>query len=254
MNNIHGIKDSANITILEKVSKKPFLYADYATSVSNNWKTSQVYAKSKSTKAIRWDFGKESTLKMHLEIFDMRFISMLAGSEFKKGKQNLFKREVLVADNKNSITLSHEAKVGSLSVHLLQEDGLTNGDEIKLGDNSSSGNYKVDTSESKKLLLNTTQCPEGTKIVVYYMTNTEETAQTMTISADKFPKAYTIYMDTMIRDTDQQDKFVQVHYLNVKPKGNFTLTMSASDITKLEIEFDVLKDSGSEDMMTYTII
>ena len=57
----------------------------------------------------------------------------------------------------------------------------------------------------------------------------------------------------MIRNTAGDDEFVQIHYLNVKAKSQFTLTLDASNITTLSAEFDILKDTGSSDMATYTI-
>ena len=57
----------------------------------------------------------------------------------------------------------------------------------------------------------------------------------------------------MIRNTAGDDEFVQIHYLNVKPQSNFTITMDANNITTLSITFDVLKDSNSNDMAEYTI-
>lgn len=84
--NIYGIKDSANVTIKKKSDGSVFLYSDYATTSTNEWKASNVYAKSKDVNAIRWDYGREGTLKL---------ISMLVGSEFEKGSNNICTREVL---------------------------------------------------------------------------------------------------------------------------------------------------------------
>ena len=67
--NIFGIKDSANLTIKNKADGKIFLYADYATVTTNDWTSENVYAKSKNVEAIRWDYGKKSTLKLSFEIF-----------------------------------------------------------------------------------------------------------------------------------------------------------------------------------------
>lgn len=251
-NNIFGAKDSANFTIKKKSDGKVFLFADYATTSTNEWTSDSVYALSKSTRAIRWDSNKQSTLKATLEIFDLKWLSMLTGSEFVTGATNILAREVLTSSATNTITLTDTPKTGSLQVFLLESDKLTNGEEQILGTPASTINtYSI---TDKVITLNATSAPEGTGLVVYYIKDSEATAKVMHIEANKFPFAVEIYADTMIRDTDQQDKFVQLHYLNAKAKGNFTLTMSANDITKLEIEFDLFKDSTSEDMATYTIL
>ena len=249
---IYGIRDSANVLVRKKSDKKPLIYADYATDIKNDWKTKQVYAKSKSTKAIRWDSEKESTIKMTMEIFDLKWLSMLTGSDFATGKTEMLKREVLTVGVGNTAELISEPKVGSLSLFILKEDGLTHDKELTVGETATvEGTYAIVT---KAITFNETTCPEGSRVVAYYMVDTAETAQTMTIKANAFPYAVDIFMDSMIRDTDQQDKFVQLHYLNAKAKGDFTLTLSADNVTKLEIEFDLLKDGRSDDMATYKII
>ena len=242
--NIYGIKDSANFTIKHKAGAnkgKVFLYADYATVATNEWTSEQVYAKSKNVNAIRWDYGRASTLKVDMEIFDLKWIAMMAGSDFVSGAKDILKREILTVDSTKKATMSGTVVTGSLSVYELDEDGLTNKKELAV---------TTDYTIADKVI---TLVKEGTtKIAVYYLANVTE-AKTLTISADKYPENYEIFGDTMIRGTDGQDEFVQINYLNVKPKSNFTITMDASNITTLSAEFDVLKDTASSDMATYTI-
>lgn len=241
--NIYGIKDSANFTVKHKAGAnkgKVFLYADYATVATNEWTSEQVYAKSKNVNAIRWDFGRASTLKVDMEIFDLKWIAMLAGSEFVTGAKNILKREVLtLADNKASLAGTPVA--GSLSVYTLDDDGISNKAELTVTDG-----YTISDKEI-------TVTGEGvSQIAVFYLLKSDS-AKTLTINADKYPENYEIFADTMIRGTDGVDEFVQINYLNVKPKSNFTITMDASNITTLSAEFDVLKDTASSDMATYTI-
>jgi hypothetical protein len=241
--NIYGIKDSANFTIKHKSGAnkgKVFLYADYATVSTNEWTSEQVYAKSKNVNAIRWDYGRASTLKVDMEIFDLKWIAMMAGSDFVKGAKDILKREVLTVKDKKA-TMVGTPVTGSLSVYVCDEDGISNEEELVV-----TTGYTVSEKEI-------TLVKEGvTKIAVFYLANTAE-AKTLTINADKYPENYEIFADTMIRGTDGDDEFVQINYLNVKPKSNFTITMDASNITTLSAEFDILKDTASSDMATYTI-
>jgi hypothetical protein len=251
-NNIFGIKDAANFTVRKKSDGKVFLFSDYATVATNEWKADTIYALSKSTKAIRWDYNKESTLKATLEIFDMKWISMMAGSEFVTGATNVLQRKVLTVSATNTITLTDTPITGSLLVYKLEADGLSNGEEQTVGTPTSSPNtYSI---ADKIITLNTTSCPQNTSMVVYYLKTSETTAKTLTIAASQFPFSVDIFADTMIRDTDGNDKYVQIHYLNAKAQANFTITMSASEITKLEVTFDLFKDSASDAMATYTIL
>ena len=245
--NIFGIKDAANLTIRNKADKKVFLYTDYATATTNDWTSESVYAKAKNVNAIRWDYGKAGSLKLSFEIFDLKLLSMLAGSDFVTGATDIAVREVLTVGTGNKASIKADPKVGSLLVYTLDEDGLSNIKEQVLGTPASSPDtYSITTLE---LTFNATSCPVGSKVAVFYVKSSGATAKTLTINADKFSKNFEIIGDTLIRATDGEDQFVQITYLNAKPKSNWSITMSASDTTKLDIEFDLLKDSASTDMI-----
>ena len=252
--NIYGIKDSANFFVKYKSGDKKgktFIYSNYATVSTNDWSSEQVYAKSKNVNAIRWDYNRQSTLKVDMEIFDLKWISMVFGSEFVSGDVDILKREVLtVKDGKATIT-GTLATTPMLEVYKLDDDGISHIDELAVATEATptAGQYKI---AEKVITVDATDCPNDSKLVVFYLAN-KVGAKTLTISADKFPQNYEIYADTLIRDTNGVDEFVNIHYLNVKPKSQFTLTMDSANITTLSVEFDVLKDSGSEDMATYTI-
>lgn len=249
--NIFGIKDSANLTIKNKVDGKVFLYADYATVTTNDWTSDNVYAKSKNVDAIRWDYNKKSTLKLSFEIFDLKILSMMAGSDFITGATDLAVREVLTVGTSNKASITSPAKVGSLLFYKIDDDLLTNLAEQTLGTPASTVNtYSLSSQEAT---FNATSCPVGSKVVAYYLKTSEATAKTLTVNADKFAANFMIVGDTYIRDTAGEDSFVQITWLNCKPKANWSITMSASDITKIDVEFDLFKDTSSSDMATYTI-
>lgn len=244
-NNIYGIKDSANLIIKYKSGTKKgdiFAYSDYATVSTNEWTSEQVYARSKSVNAIRWDYNRKSTLKVDMEIFDLRWIAMLAGTDINSETKDVLKREVLTLDATKKATIKGTPKDGSMSVFELESDNITNGTELAV-----TTDYTI--SESEITVING---EAGKKIVVYYM-QSQTSAKSFTIESDKFPENFEVYADTMIRNTAGDDEFVQIHYLNVKPQSNFTITMDANNITTLSITFDVLKDSNSNDMAEYTI-
>lgn len=243
--NIYGIKDSANLLIKYKSGAKKgkiFAYADYATVSTNEWSSEQVYAKSKSTNAIRWDSARQSTLAVDMEIFDLKWIAMLAGTDIASGAKDIMKREILTLDDTKSASITGTPVAGSMSVFKLEEDGLSNGDELV-----ATTGYSI---ADKKITL--TAGAKDDKIVVYYLSNVA-TTKSFKIEANKYPENFEIYADTMIRNTEGTDEFVQIHYFNVKPQSNFTITMDANNITTLNVTFDVLKDSASDDMAEYII-
>lgn len=257
--NIYGIKDSANFFVKYKSGAKKgktFIYSNYATVATNDWTSEQVYAKSKNVNAIRWDYNRQSTLKVDMEIFDLKWISMIFGSEFVDGDTDILARETPVVTG-GKVVLAGTPVANSMEVYKLDDDGISHIDELTLAteETPTAGQYKVSqSSETQKteITVNAESFPDGSQLVVFYLAK-KTGAKTLTISTDKFPQNYEIYADTLIRDTNGDDEFVNIHYLNVKPKSQFTLTMDAGNITTLSVEFDVLKDSGSEDMATYTI-
>lgn len=248
--NIYGIKDSANVTIKRKSDGKVFLYADYATTSTNEWQASNVYAKSKDVNAIRWDYGREGTLKLEFEIFDLKLISMLVGSEFEKGTNNIYIREVLTVSNTNTVTLSDTPVSGNLQVFTLDEDGITN--ILELSDGEPETNQDEYSIQDKVITVSSTAFKEGDKLCVYYLKSADQTRQ-LKIDANKFAENFEVIGDTYIRGTNGVDEFVQIDFLNCKPKSDFTITMDAANVTTLSIEFDLLKDTNSSDMATYTV-
>ena len=245
--NIYGIKDGANFTIKYKSGAnkgKVFLYADYATVSTNEWTSEQVYAKSKNVNAIRWDYGRASTLKTDMEIFDLKWIAMLFGTDFVSGSKDILKREVLTLDSTKKATMNGTAVTGSLSVYTRDDDGIINLKELEL-----TSGYTIN---EKEITVSAEAAKEGDKIAVFYLEN-KTSVKTLTINADKYPENFEIFADTMIRNQGGDDEFVQIHYLNLKPKSQFTLTLDASNITTLSVEFDILKDTASSDMAEYTI-
>jgi hypothetical protein len=250
---VYGIKDSANIIMKTKADDKIFLRSPYATLSTSEWTADTVYAMDKTSRAIRWDSNRQAQVKFSFEIFELKWISVLAGSSFVTGATNILKAEYLTTSGATpTITLGATPVSGSLAVFTVNTDGVTHKAEMTEGTPT--------TTEEKYSLtgavvqLNSTTCPSGTKMVAYYLETTTATAQTLTISADAFPANYEIYMDTYIRDRDTGvDSFVQWHYTNVKPMSNFTITNSAADKTTLEVNFDVFKDSNGN-MATFTIV
>lgn len=251
--NIYGIKDAANVIVIKKSTSKPIIRADYATTSENTWTSEQVYAMSKNTKAIRWDHTKESTIKMSMEIFDLKWLSMLSGSDFVTGSTNILVSEILTVGASNTANLSATPVTGSLSLFKLDSDNLTHLNEQTLGEPSTTQDtYSV--ANVIGLTFNATSCPDTTKVVAYYLKASAVTSKKMTILSTAFPYSVELYLDTMIRDTDGNDSYVQLHYPNCKARGNFNISLSAKDITKLDVEFDIFKESTSDTMATYTII
>lgn len=235
---LYGIKDSANLTLFSKKTGKPVLYSDYCNQTSLNMTADAVYAMKKTARAISWDTEKEGTLTMEMQVFDLRWIALLMGSleDLDKPASALdwCKREIITAGEGGACTLGATPKTDSLTVYELGKDSISLGAEV-----GSDGYTLSGTS------LTISGAEKDAKYCVFYLT-TVENSKKFTVSGDKYPQGYRAVFDTMIRDTDQQDHFVQFDFTNLKPKAQMELTMSAEDVCTLSVEWDVLVDNNND--------
>lgn len=253
---IYGIKDAADLIVKKKKDGKVFLSADYCNTSTNEWTSERVYAMKKGVKAIGWDGNKESTLQLEMEIFDLAWIAMMTGSDFVKGETDIMKRETLKVVN-GKVTLETKPKSGSFSMFTLEKDKMTHDKELTVTATSTpeEGKYTFDSNDTdgKTVLVNSATCPDGSYVVAYYLKPNVE-AKVMEIKSDKFPESYEIFASTKIREQmSGNDEYVDIHFPNTRPKSNFTITMSADNVTNLQVEFDLFPDENNN-MATYKII
>lgn len=249
---IYGIKDCANLTLFELATDKPYLYADYANVSTNEWTAERVYAKSKGTNAISWDASKASTLTVETEVFDLKWLALLAGTEIQKGTKNMAKREVVFVGDDKTATISGSAVVGSVQVIEVDERDLIEhiGEPLEeVSATVSPNQYKI-TGGTITFEATVTK---GKAFAVYYLVEQTD-VRTLTISSDKFPKSFRVIADALIREKETgNDEFVQIEYFNAKPQGNFTITMSASEPTTISATFELFPNKNKE-MAEYRII
>lgn len=225
---IYGLKDAANLTLKGKADKKIFLYSDYANASTNEWTSDQVVANAKGVRAIIWNTNKQSTFTTEMETFELKWLALLAGSDWVTGATEILKREVHTADEDGKVTLTGTPVADSVSVYELDTDLLTQVKEVA-----------TPTVESKDV---TAIAMANKTVVVYYVESVAE-GKTLTFAFDKYPANFEIFADVMITPKGGgADEFVQIHYPNAKPQANFTLNMDAAAPTNLSITFDLLPD------------
>lgn len=242
-----GIKDSANLTVISNATNKVVLYANYCNKTDISFTANTVYAMKKGVKAIGWDNQREGSLATEFQVFDLKWLGLLMGSEFTTGITTLNKREVLSVTSA-SATLAAAPKAGSLTIFKLDTDGITQLVEQTVGTPATTPNtYSV---AGTAVTLNATTWATDGKIVAYYLVDSEATAQTFKVTATDFPSGYTIIGDTKIKSDSNVEKMVQFRMNNVKPKSNMTLSMNSDDVTTLSIEWDIFADTNN-DMFTF---
>lgn len=236
---LYAIKDCANLSLFDLATDKPFLYTDYANVSTNEWSAERTYATAKGTNAIAWDSNKQSTLLVETEIFDLKWLALLAGTELKKESKGIARREVLQA-NTNVLTIAGTPIANSVQVVKVSEQDLIEHDgealeHVATAVGVTAGQCHV--AGNVITLASTVQ--DGESYAVYYLVETAD-VKVLTISADKFPKAYRVIADAIMREKETgKDEFVQIEYFNARPKSDFTITMSASEPTALSVTFDL---------------
>lgn len=118
----YGMKDAANITLVDKKTKEVSLFIDYANATSSEWTSERVYATKKGTNAIAWDSNRTGTLTIESEIFDLSYLAMVIGSDIANGREEVMKREAVTLDGTRTIELEGAIEPESVSVIKLKED------------------------------------------------------------------------------------------------------------------------------------
>lgn len=118
----YGMKDAANLTLVDKKTKQVALFLDYANATSSEWSAERVYATKKGTNAIAWDSNRQGTLTVDSEIFDLSYLALAIGSEIAKGKNEIMKRKAITLDSTLQTELSGVVQPESISIIKLAED------------------------------------------------------------------------------------------------------------------------------------
>ena len=118
----YGMKDAANLTLVNKKTKAVDLFIDYANATSSDWTSERVFATKKGTNAIAWDSNRQGTLTVDSEIFDLSYLALAIGSEIAVGKNDVMKREAVTLDASREIKLEGVIQPESVSVIKLHED------------------------------------------------------------------------------------------------------------------------------------
>ncbi len=234
---IYGIKDCANLSLFDKATGAPVLYTDYANVSTNEWTAERVYANAKGTRSIAWDYDRQGTLAVEMEVFDLKWLALLAGTELKTGEASIAKREVVRVGASKTATLAGAPVTGSVQVVAVGADELEHvGQPLEEVEATATGaQFMVTGSE----LTFASDAVEGSAFAVYYLV-TDSQVKSITISADKFPKSFRVVADALIRERETGvDEFVQIEYPNARPQSNFTVTMSATEPTNLSATFDL---------------
>ncbi|MBO1087246.1 fibronectin type III domain-containing protein [Enterococcus mundtii] len=122
----YGMKDAADLLLVDLATKMPALYVDYANATSSEWTAESVYANKKGSRAIRWDDARQGTLTLDTELFDFGLLAMVMGSNIKDGSSDIFTRNEGIIDADRAITLKADGDVDNETVSVIKLRGDSN--------------------------------------------------------------------------------------------------------------------------------
>ncbi|MEX3625187.1 hypothetical protein [Viridibacillus arvi] len=248
---LYGIKDCANLTLFDKATGSVNLFSDYANVSTNEWTAERVYANSKGTRSIAWDYDRQGTLAVEMEVFDLKWLALVAGSDLKTGEANIAKREIVKVGASKKASITGSPVTGSIQVVKVGVDEIEHVGEplVEAEETPTANQFMVEGNE----ITFATDAVEGDLYAVYFLV-LDSQVKTIEIRADKFPKTFEVIADALIREKESgKDEFVQIHYPNARPQSNFTVTMSATEPTNLQVTFDLFPDKN-KNLATYKVI
>ncbi|MEK5036299.1 hypothetical protein MKY96_33140 [Paenibacillus sp. FSL R7-0302] len=238
----YGVKEVADVTMFDLSSNLPFLFLDTLkmTVIENQAETSYARGGKGNPKLLGWDFNREATVQMQDALMSMKSISLLTGNKVVTGVANVHSREVLTAvvgaTGKTKVTPSKTPLAGTVSAFLVSDDSNPVEATVATGD----------------ITFDVADVAVGAQVAVYYLFATTADAQTIRISADKFPAYIKVVGDTVIRNArtgeDEAFQFI-IHKAKIAP--NFTLTFQADgEPTAFDMNLDVFRRDTDSEMIS----
>ena len=268
----YGVKEVMNFTLADykpnALERTPILSVDYAqvTDIENGGERIDIQGGRGNKKLLSFDHSKTTAIKVTIPLVDFRMLSLISGDTVEEKIKNIFKREVLIAQEDDTtgdifVDLKKEPIGASLYVYKLEgnRDLGTQLKPVALSGTIAVGEYELVTGTSgldDRIIVDPTTIAKGEEVVVYYHTTTTAPVQTMQINPEKFSKAISLYGDTLFRNqfTEEDEVYNVVgHKGRIRP--NYTLQMNATDVTVLELTIDLysVKDqtTGEEMYLEY---
>ena len=226
--------------------RKPRIKVDYAqlTETSLGAERQEVRGGVGMGVITTFDHSKTSRIRVSLPIVDLSLLAMISGDCVRKKIANLFKTENLyVSIDENGdhyVELKKLPIENSLYLNDLEERSSL-GEALMLTENEEVGEYeyKIDTENPLKIILNKESHKVGDRLIACYHTQTKKRVTNLTINPKAFPKPISFYGDQIVRNAytglDEIQKIVG-HKGRIDP--NYTLT-TGTDVAVLEFTIDL---------------
>ncbi|ADM73694.1 virion structural protein [Lactococcus phage 949] len=230
-----GIKEVADVIFFDIATGKPVLFFDTlkTSSIENASETTDATGGRGNAKLMTWNYSRTATLQMQDALLSLESMAVLAGTEVVAGT-TLYKREKLAVKT-NTATLS-ETPSESTKVTIVDKDGK-------------------EVSAARVSGTSVTGLDGQTTVSAYYEYKAPSSAKTVKFVSDKFPGAYRVIGDTIVRDNATgKDRVAQFMIPKAQLQAGFTFTMDAENVSTFDFNLDILRDGESTDLYSITIV
>ena len=237
-----GVKEVSNVTLYNLVTQEPELFLDTLklSNLENAAEEAFATGGQGGSRLVGWDYNRTANFNVQDALLNPKAIAMQVGNALEKKIERIRMREVVVAeDNAGTVEVKFERNPVAGSVKLYKtEDGYVQG-------------AKVETFTVATNVATLTGVTDGEQLLAYYIFETTEEAETITISSNKFGGYYQVVGDTFWRNEKTgEDEKVQIFIPKAKISSAFTLTMQPDgDPSVFDFNLSVFKDPNSTDMV-----
>ena len=243
-----GVKEVVEATFYNLATGKPELFLDTLKMSSLNMEAQEtvITGGQGNPELISWDFGKTGTMEIQDALLNPKAFATKSGNALVTGVAEVYKREanltaVAGESGKSKITLLKPAIAGSVHVYL-SEDGYDQELEI--------ATFTLATNE---VIFDLTDVAIGEDVLVYYRYLTDDKAQTIKVSSDKFPGYYRVVGDTLVKNEKTGvDEAFQIVIDKAKMSSAFSLSLEPENPSVFDFSLKIMKATGSTDMVRMT--
>jgi len=230
-----GIKEVLNMDIRDYSTNASKFYADYAsnTSIESTAERLDLRGGQGNYKLLSFDHTKDMMMRCELPLVDLEFIAYLTGKPIEDITAIIPTRQVLTVDGSNQVTLL-SATPTNVKIYV-KSNSRDNGTELTAGTPAT----ETDEYSISGDTITVHSSLSGSDIIVNYDYPRADTRH-IEFSADQFPGYVVINGYGIVTDqVDGNNYPVIFKALKAKPKNNWSITMSATEATVLNIEFDL---------------
>ena len=234
-------REVCDLIFLDYATKKPFLNVDFAN-VSTTELTGEstfAYGGKGHPKRIQFSGERAGTITIETQIQTVKLWQLLTGGTVSKTAKFVKRVEVnAVTATDTTITLTDTPVVGTVSVYTADDDC---GSELPM-------------TIADKVITLTTPITDGTKVIVYYMTELIDKVERINIKSTSFPKTFIVYGDTIMKTEDDEVLPYKIVGYKCAPQSNMSLGFSnTGDPASITITCDLLAD-GDDNVLDLVLI